>query len=165
MDYLAILKERYKDNNTKIVPRDDHDLFVIINPHWNQNIEIEVFSDGSGDEFIFNFYCHHEHFVNIDRLIEYINWFLNGVFIAYKIFRDEKEIARGFSKMDSIDISTGASIIESFIDGKSYWEQFGAWGLETYDTLYKDYVGGGGSFTFSIYGWNNRHSRDINFVL
>ena len=168
MDYLSILTETYKEYNTKIVPQDDHDLFVIINPYWNENIEIEVYNDDSGDDLIFNFYCHHEHFNrNADKLIEYVNYFLNGEYVAYKFFRDEKEVSRGFREMDSIDTYSGTSILDSLIDSKSYWEQLGPWGAETYDSLYKQYAGesGHGSFTFSIYGWNTKHSKDIDFVL
>ena len=168
MGYLAVLSETYKDHKIKIEPRDDHDLFVIVNPQGSENIEIEVYHDDSGDDLIFYFYRNHEHFHrNTDKLIAYINGFLNGEFVAYRFLRDDEEISRGFQEFDRMDTSSGESIMDSLTNGKSYWEQFGEWGLNTYEIVYKEYVGpsGHGRFMFSIYGWNGQHSKDIDFVL
>ena len=168
MDYLAALSEAYQDENIKIEPRDDHDLFVIVNPQGSENIEIEVYHDDAGDDLIFYFCRNHEHFYrNTDKLIAYVNGFLNGAFVAYRFLRDDEEISRGFQELAQMDISSSLCIIDSLTKGRSYWEQFGEWGLYTYETIHKEYVGpsGHGRFTFSIYGWNGQHSQDIDFVL
>ena len=167
MDYLQRLSETYHDYQTRIIHEDDHILFVIKNTTWDEDISIGIYDDELGEELIFNFCKNHEHFHNIEKLIASIDGFLRGEKIAYRFLRDGKEVSRGLRLLDSFDISTNASIIDSLIETKSYWEEYGAWGETTYKTLLLDYLGesGQGSFHLSIFAWDSQQHQQVNFDL
>jgi len=102
MDLFKNLVERYSNYETKI-EIDEEDTFVIINPYWEENIEVKHRDDG----FIFFFSYHHAHFEfgvdikeNFTDLVAYINDFLGEKLIAYKISENEKYIRGGQSICD-----------------------------------------------------------------
>ena len=159
MDLFTKLTEKltkvYEKYETKIESKNDGNYFVIVNPFWDENIQI---SDEDGIIFFFSF--QHAHFDycdniddNIDCLIEYINAFLEEDRVAIEFLRGSTNLFGGDRSQDDIDITSGESLLKSFAgDDAELYESF------------CDQVKGS-RCRCSIRGWNSAANKDIDFVL
>lgn len=159
MDLFAKLSEKltkiYKKYETRIDSNNGIKHFVIINPFWEENIQI-----CARDGIIFVFSFQHAHFdycgdddKNIDCLVEHINTFLEGKRVAIEFFQGETNLFGGDRYQDDIDMSSGESLLKSFVGDNQL----------LYESLYKQVKGV--SCRCSIRGWDSTYNKDIDFVL
>jgi hypothetical protein len=149
------LKEMYSGYETKMEVDNGINYFVIINPFWNENIRIS-YEDG----IIFFFSFQHAHFDycddiddNIDSLIEYINFYLEGEQVAIEFLQGKTNIFGGDRCQNDIDMSSGESLLKSFTGDNT----------PLYESLYKQLKGL--NCHCSIRGWNSVNNKDIDFIL
>jgi len=140
-------------NNFKILTetKEEYKLLEIKNPYWEENIKI-IFDT----EITVCFSYQHVHVsmmagrtekCELDLLIEYINDIINNKKVAVGFFIEDKLVLGGEKYHDEIDISSGESILRSFINE---------------DDLYFNYFRGH-NLRCAIRGWDINLNKDINF--
>lgn len=86
---------------------------------------------------------------NIDGLIKYIGDFLNGKKVVTEFFVGYSNIFGGEKYLDDIDISSGESLMRSFLgEDSSYYESLK-----------------GCDCRCVIRSWNGVHNKDFKFVI
>ena len=154
MNLFSKLAEVYKDYKTRIEAINSIDYFVIINPFWNENILV---TDEGSINFIFSstsvqFNCNEDQNENVNDLITCINDFLNGRQVVLQFFKEGDIAFTGRRYLKDIDMSTGESLLESFVQSNGIFKP-------SYEGLK------GFNCRCSIRGWNDELNQDIDFVL
>jgi hypothetical protein len=138
------LKEAFKDYEIEIEidSKNNTEWFIIKNPHWRENIEINY-----AGEYIFYFSYQHAHFDEneIEDLIEYINGFISGEMVAIEFFMGEKAAFGGGGFYAEIDMSSKESLYSYFFPNMQLPLH--------YKNINK----------CLIRGWNNTLNKDIIF--
>jgi hypothetical protein len=111
---LDRLKEVFKDYEFEIGTVNNIKYFVIKNPYWKENIEIEF-----EWEYTFFFSFHHAHFCEeeFEELIEYTKDFLSGKRVALVFLKDGKMCSGGDMIYEDIDTSSIEKLFESYHGG------------------------------------------------
>jgi len=145
------LSEAYKNYGTSVSAdaKNGSIVFEIKNPHWEENIK--VVDDGEITVYFSHQHAHMELMEknNIDGVIEYINDFLDGKKVTVEFFVGYSNIFGGEKYLDDIDMSSGESILRSFLGGESSY----------YESLK------GCDCRCEIRGWDSVHNKDVKFVI
>ena len=146
------LTERYSKFETKTETINGIDYFVIVNPHWEENIRV---SDEDG--IIFFFSTQHAHFdycgsddENIDYLVEYIDDFIDGRQVAIEFFEGDNAIFGGSRYLGDINTLSAEEVYKCFVGGDQPLD----------DVLCKQ-----PKSRCSIRGWDAIHNKDIDFIV
>lgn len=152
MGMLERLKEefRYMDTCCTLSEEGDALTFEIINPFWDENIEVML----ERDEITFFFAYQHAHFEDIGDAIDYVWEYVAGNLVSIEFFGNGKDLFGGGKVFDDIDTTSGESLLRSFTGDDR----------ELYKCLVKNYLKGK-NCCCKIRGWNSVQNRDIEFVL
>ena len=127
--YITYLSKRFQEHKLEIRQQDGYDdiELLIINPHWDKNIRINIDNAPDDDDYVdvyFGFCCHHLHlyrFDNISGLCDRVDDLLTGKYCAYQLFVDGVCYSTpGFMFIDEINLSTSESIMESLLRLRKY---------------------------------------------
>lgn len=112
MDIIKMLQERYSDYKTKVYKSECGEIFEIINPNKEENIQIKL---ENNQMIIFYFSYQHAHFNNdIKGLFEYIDQFISDSLAAIEFFNDGKNLFGGGISLAEVNVLSADELAERF---------------------------------------------------
>ena len=153
MNLFTKLAEVYKDYETRIETINYTDYFAIINPVGNDNILV---SEEDGINLIFSstsaqFNYNSDVNENVNDLITCIDDFLEEKQVVLEFFKEGDIAFTGCRYLDDVDMSTGESLLESFMQNNGLFKP-------SYEGIK------GFNLRCSIRGWKKAF-QDIDFVM
>lgn len=150
MKVRATLINAYRDRQTEMWVRKGVLTFVIVNPHWDENITVESLHN----ELTFYFSYQHAHFDrDLEGLLAYIDGFLNEDHVVIEFFREEERLFGGARPLADLDRSSGNAVLASaFKDDPDMLQKIR-------DTFR------GQKLRCEIRGWNDRVNKDMDFEM
>jgi hypothetical protein len=164
MDMFTKVSERLTDRYSNFETKIEEDCrgdkyFAIVNPYWNENIQVYC-DDMVSSGLIFYFSYQHLHFdysddidENIDQCIDAIDDFLNGNRIVFEFFCEETRVFGGDKPLDEIEkISPETLLVNSLNKYSSFYSIPGDPRVER-------------GYRCAIRSWDSTQNRDIDFTL